>query len=815
MRDIDLNTLSAAQGTRIAMQDFLGFGQGIAGAGDIDNDGIADLILVTYDGARILYGQAGGFGATLDLATLGSAQQTFVLPYALGGARFGFSVDAGGDVNGDGIDDIVIGVPSESSGFGADPGRVLVIYGRDGGLGATLDTNALTVEQGFLVEGLSTARDAPFSSLRFGFDVAMLGDVDGDGLGDIATLSQRASLSRPLFAAVVYGDADRDDGTVRLEGVPADQGLTWTNNGNSLAGVGDVNGDGRDDVLLATDGVAVLLFGQDAAWGTVDYGTLTPDRGIRILTSNPGSTGTIGHVARAGDLNGDGIADMLITQTVPISGTGFWVDHGDTPVHIVYGRAEGFSADIDLATLSAGQATRIIHSGAAEFIGASMASAGDMNGDGIDDIVVIADRGNAFFGVAAYVVYGQLGGLPALIDLANLEEDQGFRISHGLLDLEIGAYVIHPSPAGVGDVNGDGADDLLLATFDDWSTPFLVYGQVEALDWGGTNDADGKSGTNLDDVLSGRGGNDWMLGRGGEDTLLGGAGGDTLEGGDHNDLLDGGRDGDLLKAGAGQDTLIGGEGGDTLDGGAGADMLIGGAGFDVFVIDDAGDVIIDVPSSSGLVESAVTWRLTGSHLFLTLTGTAAINGFGSAAGDAMTGNDAANRLAGRDGRDRLTGGGGNDRLLGERGDDTLVGEAGSDALLGGDGADSLDGGVGFDWMTGGLGADSFRFSAAPVSAAADRIYDFSAAEGDRIVISLAAFDPSGATGLVAGSLSGQAGRFQASLTGMAATAEARFIYETDAGRLYFDADGRGGEAGVLVARLSGAPTVLAGDIWLE
>jgi hypothetical protein len=815
MPDIDLNTMSAAQGTRIAMQDFLRFGQGISAAGDINNDGIADLILLGYDAVRILYGQAGGFGATLDLATLGPTQQTFVLPYALDGARFGFSVDAGGDVNGDGIDDIVIGVPSEITTFGADPGRVLVIYGRDGGLGATLDTNALTAEQGFVVEGLSTAREAPFGSRRFGFDVAMLGDVDGDGLGDIAALTQRGGAPRPLYAAVVYGDADRDDGTVRLDGVPADQGLTWANNGNSLAGVGDVNGDGRDDVLLATDGVAVLLFGQDGAWGPVDYGTLTPDRGIRILTSNPGVTGSIGHVARAGDLNGDGIADMLITQTPPLSGTGFWVGHGETPVHIVYGRAEGFSADIDLATLSAGQGTRIIHSGAAELTGASMASAGDMNGDGIDDIVVITDSGFTANGMAAYVVYGQLGGLPALIDLANLDEEQGFRISHSLLDLERSTHVIQPFPAGVGDVNGDGADDLLLDIFETWSAPFLVYGQVEALDWAGTNGADGKSGTNLDDVVSGRGGNDWMRGRGGEDTLLGGAGGDTLEGGDHDDLVDGGRDGDLLKGGAGQDMLVGGDGADTLDGGTGADVLIGGAGFDVFIIDDAGDVIIDDPSSSGLVESAVTWRLTGSHVFLNLTGTAAINGFGSAAGDAMKGNDAANRLAGRDGRDSLTGGGGNDRLLGERGDDTLAGQAGSDALLGGDGADSLDGGAGFDWMTGGLGADSFRFSAAPISAAADRIYDFSAAEGDRIVISLAAFDPAGATGLVAGSLSGQAGRFQASLTGTAATAEARFIYESDAGRLYFDADGRGGEASVLVARLSGAPTVLAGDIWLE
>jgi hypothetical protein len=822
MLDIDLKTLTAQQGTRVAGADGATFGNNLAAAGDVNGDGVDDFIVSGgYGGVWIVHGRAGGFGATLDLGNLGALDGTFLPKPVSDRPSFGWAVAGVGDVNGDGLDDVAIGSPIRDPLRGETAGVVYVAYGREGGLGAELALDTLGAEQGFSIYGYIQNDYNYTSSLSFGFDVAGLGDVNGDGLADVGALSSRGNALLPLYIAAIYGDADRNPNVVALDGLAADEGLVWNNNGITLTGVGDVNGDGRDDVLIGGAQGAILLFGQDGDWSPVDYGTLTPDRGIAIHTTDPTTTGAIGpSIARAGDVNGDGIADMLLTATTPHTGNRSPSVVSNAPVVVLYGRQDGFEGDVDVASLTPAQGFRIISSVPGEIIGSTIAAAGDVNGDGLDDILILAAPSAGpypgYLGVAAYVVFGRLGGFPAVVDLATLEEDQGFRIGHADVIDSASQLIFLPNLSSAGDVNADGADDLLLRFADLQQTQaYLIYGTAEALDWVGSNGADARSGTNFDDLFSGRGGADWMRGRGGEDSLLGGAGADTAEGGDGDDLLDGGRDWDLLRGGAGRDTLIGGEGGDTLDGGTGADLLIGGAGFDVFVIDDAGDVIVDDPASSGLVESSIAWRLMGSHLFLTLTGTEAINGWGTASGDVMAGNDAANRLAGRDGRDRLGGGGGNDRLLGEGGDDTLTGQEGDDVLMGGDGADSLDGGTGLDRLTGGLGADQFRFGAAPLSLAADRIYDFSAIEGDRIVISLAAFDPGGVTGLVAGSLAAQAGRFQASLSGAAATAETRFIYETDAGRLYFDADGRGGEAGVLAARLNGAPAVLAGDIWLE
>lgn len=80
MPDIDLNTLTAAQGTRIVLPEWISLGRGLSAAGDINHDGIADLMMATQFGVRILYGQAGGFGATLDVQALGTGQQTLIQP---------------------------------------------------------------------------------------------------------------------------------------------------------------------------------------------------------------------------------------------------------------------------------------------------------------------------------------------------------------------------------------------------------------------------------------------------------------------------------------------------------------------------------------------------------------------------------------------------------------------------------------------------------------------------------------------------------------------------------------------------------------
>jgi Ca2+-binding RTX toxin-like protein len=186
--------------------------------------------------------------------------------------------------------------------------------------------------------------------------------------------------------------------------------------------------------------------------------------------------------------------------------------------------------------------------------------------------------------------------------------------------------------------------------------------------------------TDLDDVIRGRAGNDEVRGGGGQDALFGDEGSDVLVGA------------------AGHDALDGGTGDDVLDGGAGADRFVGGAGADT----------ISYFGSSAAVTVNLALRTASG---------------GDAQGDTF-GADIEN----------LDGGSGNDML---------IGSAAANELFGGKGADKLFGGAGADTLGGGGGADRFVYSStaeSAVGANADRITDFSHAQGDRI--DLAAIDAS-------------------------------------------------------------------------
>ena len=114
-------------------------------------------------------------------------------------------------------------------------------------------------------------------------------------------------------------------------------------------------------------------------------------------------------------------------------------------------------ASIDLSGLAASDGFVIIGDAAGDFAGTSVSSAGDINGDGVDDIIVGAygpDYGGDYSG-AAYVIFGKAGGF-ADIDLAALDPTDGFRIDGAIYD----AYAAAVSSAG--DINGDGFDDIIV-----------------------------------------------------------------------------------------------------------------------------------------------------------------------------------------------------------------------------------------------------------------------------------------------------------------------------------------------------------------
>lgn len=233
---------------------------------------------------------------------------------------------------------------------------------------------------------------------------------------------------------------------------------------------------------------------------------------------------------------------------------------------------------------------------------------------------------------------------------------------------------------------------------------------------------------------------------------------DRLQGSAVANKLIGGKGNDLLQGLGGNDTLTGGDGHDTLQGGTGQDVLSGGAGNDLLQ--------------------------------------------GGTGNDALAGDSGNDTLRGDAGNDLLQGGAGNDWLQGDAGNDQLSGDSGNDTLLGGAGNDMLAGGGGADLLTGGTGADAFVFRA--LSEGGDTITDFgNGADTIRISTALGG-------GLTVGVLPGAA--FHVGTTNISGHITDRIIFRTTDTTVWFDADGTGPLAPVLLADLQAGAVLTTQNI---
>jgi Ca2+-binding RTX toxin-like protein len=251
----------------------------------------------------------------------------------------------------------------------------------------------------------------------------------------------------------------------------------------------------------------------------------------------------------------------------------------------------------------------------------------------------------------------------------------------------------------------------------------------------------------------------------------------------------------------------------------------------VFVTKLAGTSTIVTFSSAGA--GTADYGLTdGGYGSVAFTGTFSIRG--SVGNDLITGSTGYQSLQGWYGNDTLRGGDGadvlfgytgqdpnalnrstlytdNDSLDGGNGNDLLRGDFGADVLLGGAGNDTLDGGTGNDALTGGAGADRFRFASTPGSSNLDSVRDYVVAD-DTIELENAVFAKLTTLGTLSSS------NFRASTTGAAGDSNDHVLYETDTGRLFYDADGNGAGASVLIATLAATggvfPTLTSADIFV-
>ncbi len=331
-----------------------------------------------------------------------------------------------------------------------------------------------------------------------------------------------------------------------------------------VAGVGDVNGDGYQDMMVARTNTSenFIVYGQSGAWtAPTTWATSAANSTVPALTKVLPEAGyTIsGTYSSLGDINADGYDDLLISGFGLDSEPSDYNAKDNGAMYVVFGSADRWSgADLDLANLSANhKGFRITGSVDFEYAGKQgFTGVGDMNGDGLDDFIFQGpgdtEAGNAASGAqgSSYLIFGRTSGWTDF----NLLEMQDY----GIQILQTGLTGNYWS--AVGDVNGDGLSDAVLTSA---SQMQIFYGNValtgdsniavqsiagtggELLTANATSTPENIHAT---DRLIGNAGNDTLVGNGGWDVLMGGAGNDLMKVSDNTFFkVDGGTGVDTLE----------------------------------------------------------------------------------------------------------------------------------------------------------------------------------------------------------------------------------------------------------------------------
>ena len=417
----------------------------VAGAGDVNGDGYDDILIsATSNGegatnagqTYLILGKASGWAKDTNLS---NSNASFWGEH--NGDTSGYSIAGAGDVNDDGYDDFLIGAVNNDDG-GSNAGQTYLILGKRSGW--AMDTNLSKADASFWGENAGDIS---------GIWVDGAGDVNGDGYDDFL-ISAYYNNDGGTIAGQTYLILGKPSGWTRDTDLSKADASFWgenagDNSGVSVAGTGDVNGDGYDDFLIGAyksgdggsdAGQTYLILGKASGWA-MDTDLSKADASFLGEYAGDYSGRS---VDGAGDVNGDGYDEILIGAALNSDGG---TRAGQT--YLILGKPSGWAMDTNLSKADASFWGEVNNDDS----GDSVAGAGDVNGDGYDDILIGAwanDDGGSIAG-QTYLVFPDSNSKPSSIDSVKAYSDDSF--SHETLIASVNDTVFIELKGTDGDSN--------------------------------------------------------------------------------------------------------------------------------------------------------------------------------------------------------------------------------------------------------------------------------------------------------------------------------------------------------------------------
>ncbi|WP_345145544.1 HYR domain-containing protein [Flavobacterium ginsengiterrae] len=370
----------------------------------------------------------------------------------------GFQTKSAGDINGDGIPDIMIGAPGTDFGGMSNVGEIYVIFGGSGFSFSSFDVSTLNGTNGFIIRGISAEE-------KLGSMLSYAGDFNHDGIDDIL-VGDNFNPTGKGTAFIFYGKNSGFQPLYNRSDIDNTKGLfitldsALTTKVNDVSYAGDVNHDGIADIII-TENINskanyYIVFGSISI-NNLNTSALSGTNGLTIKGYSETSSG-IGSTARnAGDINNDGIDDVIIG--CPSYREGF--DYNTGRVAVIFGKNLTFPSSIQLETLSNPDGFTITNTGSYNNLGKSVAAAGDFNHDGIDDFI-LGIPGKNLTGKnsvgEAYVVFGR-NTFPSTFTIESINASTGVIFQGTKEGSEFGFNV-----EGIFDVNNDGKSDIAISS---------------------------------------------------------------------------------------------------------------------------------------------------------------------------------------------------------------------------------------------------------------------------------------------------------------------------------------------------------------